>query len=75
MPNASKSPGILELARAHPVISSAFLILPILGVIGALLWIPEWSTSRKAAAGLVGGLFIAFIITATHVVRILSDEE
>ena len=75
MADKPDSPSLLELARAHPVISSAFVILPILGTIGALLWIPEWSAFRKASAGLIGGLFIAFIITATHVVRILSDEE
>jgi len=75
VPDKADSPSLIDLARAHPVISSAFVILPILGLIGALIWIPEWSTFRKASAGLVGGLFIAFIITATHVVRILSDEE
>ncbi len=69
------SPSLQILARKHPFISSAILLLPLLGMVGCVIYIPDWSLLRRLAAGLVGGLFIGFIITATHVVRIIADQE
>ena len=69
------TPSLRSLARKHPFISSAILLLPILGMVGCVIYIPDWSILRRLAAGLIGGLFIGFIITATHVVRIVADQE
>ena len=59
----------MDALRRHPVIVGVMVGCTLLGAaLGAAFLTDDWSLARRIAAGGVGGLGIAFLMTATKLI-------
>ena len=63
----SERKGLLATLAAHPLMTVIIVTCTVLGLVIAPLALPsEWSIMRRLSAGLVTGLGVGFLITATR---------